>query len=261
MPTTNGAVAFDGAVPRFEATVVENLRAAGAIILAKTTMTEFGNSVTYQGPVGSFSALGGHVPNPYNPRPDPRPGFDDGRPSMSPGGSSTGSAPRPTCGPPTSEPRPSARRSNRSRTMLVGIKPTVGRLSRHGVTPLLLEQVTPTQMAKSVVDAAILLGVMEGAAPIRPIRRPPVASRRRDGTTPPISRRAACGEANRYPAQVLLRAGEIGGTSQQSTVSPDTERVTALMAEAIAILENEGRSWSTRRTFRAWWIRIPRRTS
>ncbi len=53
--------------------------------------------------------------------------------------------------------------------MLVGIKPTVGRISRHGVIPITADQDTPGPMARSVADAAILLGVLEGATP-RPER-------------------------------------------------------------------------------------------
>ena len=49
--------------------------------------------------------------------------------------------------------------------MLVGIKPTVGRISRHGVIPITADQDTPGPMARTVTDAAILLGALEGAAP------------------------------------------------------------------------------------------------
>lgn len=49
--------------------------------------------------------------------------------------------------------------------MLVGIKPTVGRVSRYGVIPITADQDTPGPMAKSVTDAAIMLGVLEGPAP------------------------------------------------------------------------------------------------
>jgi amidase len=49
--------------------------------------------------------------------------------------------------------------------MLVGIKPTVGRISRWGVIPITADQDTPGPMARTVTDAAILLGALEGAAP------------------------------------------------------------------------------------------------
>ena len=49
--------------------------------------------------------------------------------------------------------------------MLVGIKPTVGRISRYGVIPITADQDTPGPMARTVADAAIMLGALEGAAP------------------------------------------------------------------------------------------------
>ena len=52
-----------------------------------------------------------------------------------------------------------------SLTMLAAIKPTVGRISRHGVIPITADQDTPGPMARSVTDAAILLGALEGTAP------------------------------------------------------------------------------------------------
>src|SRR6202042_2912725 len=52
-----------------------------------------------------------------------------------------------------------------NQNMLAGIKPTVGRISRYGVIPITADQDTPGPMAKSVTDAAIMLGALEGAAP------------------------------------------------------------------------------------------------
>ena len=52
-----------------------------------------------------------------------------------------------------------------NQNMLVGIKPTVGRISRYGVIPITADQDTAGPMARTVTDAAILLGVLEGAAP------------------------------------------------------------------------------------------------
>ncbi len=52
-----------------------------------------------------------------------------------------------------------------NQTMLVGIKPTVGRISRYGVIPITADQDTPGPMARTVADAAIMMGAMEGAAP------------------------------------------------------------------------------------------------
>src|SRR6186713_2978674 len=88
MPTTGGAVAFEGYRPPYEATVTKNLRDGGAIIIAKTVLTELANWVA--GPPtpmpANYSAVGGFAFNPYDPRPDPRENSNDG-PVLSTGGS------------------------------------------------------------------------------------------------------------------------------------------------------------------------------
>src|SRR6185369_7289199 len=94
MPTTGGALAFDGFVPPYEATLVTNLKAAGAIIIAKTGMTELANWVAgAPTPMPTnYNAIGGYGFNPYDPRRDPRVPLPqaDGRPVMQTGGSSSG---------------------------------------------------------------------------------------------------------------------------------------------------------------------------
>ena len=74
MPTTGGALAFDGFVPPYEATLAKNLRDAGAVIIAKTTMTELANWVAgAPTPMpGNYNAVRGYGMNPYDPRRDPR---------------------------------------------------------------------------------------------------------------------------------------------------------------------------------------------
>src|SRR6266849_7449381 len=71
MPTTGGALAFDGLLPPYEATLTKNLREAGAIIIAKTGMTELANWVA-SGMPGNYNALTGYGMNPYDPRRAPR---------------------------------------------------------------------------------------------------------------------------------------------------------------------------------------------
>jgi amidase len=164
MPTTGGALAFAKLVPPYEATLTTRLRAAGAIIIAKTVMTELANWVATDMPT-NYSSLAGFGFNPYDPRPDPRPGAD-GRPVLPTGGSSSGIGTAASfwaanVGTETS----GSILSPASRTMLVGIKPTVGRVSRYGVIPITADQDTPGPMARSVADAALLLGVLEGANP------------------------------------------------------------------------------------------------
>ncbi len=165
MPTTGGAVAFEGFIPPYEATLTTNLKSAGAIILAKTMLSELANFIA-QGMPGNYNGLGGQGLNAYDPRRDPRPGTNDGRPAAGTGGSSSGVGTSAnfwaaSVGSETS----GSVLSPSNQNMLAGIKPTVGRISRYGIIPITADQDTAGPMAKYVSDAAILLGAMEGAAP------------------------------------------------------------------------------------------------
>ena len=165
MPTTGGALAFEGFVPPYEATLVTNLRAAGAIVIAKTGLTELANWVA-DGMPTHYNAVSGHGFNPYDPRRDPRESLSDGRPVLPAGGSSSGVG--------TAVGFWAANVGTETNgsilfpaniLMLAAVKPTVGRVSRHGVIPITADQDTPGPMARTVTDAAILLGALEGAAP------------------------------------------------------------------------------------------------
>jgi amidase len=164
MPTTGGALAFARLVPPYEATLTTRLRAAGAIIIAKTVLTELANWVASDMPT-NYNALAGFAFNPYDPRADPRPAAG-GRPVLPPGGSSSGIGTAASFWAANVGTETSGSILNpSSRTMLAGIKPTVGRISRYGVIPITADQDTPGPMARSVADAATLLGVLEGDAP------------------------------------------------------------------------------------------------
>ena len=161
MPTTGGALAFDGLVPSYEATLTKNLRDGGAIIIAKTIMTELANWVAIGMP-GNYNALVGYGLNPYDPRRDPREATADGRPALGAGGSSSGIGTAANfwaanVGTETS----GSILSPANQNMLVGIKPTVGRVSRYGVIPITADQDTAGPLARTVTDAAILLGTLE----------------------------------------------------------------------------------------------------
>jgi amidase len=166
MPTTGGALAFDGLVPPYEATLTRHLREGGAIILAKTQLTELANWVAGTPSMpANYNSLNGYGFNPYDPRRDPREATADGRPVLNTGGSSSGAGTAASfwaasVGTETS----GSILSPASANMLAAIKPTVGRISRHGVIPITADQDTPGPMARTVRDAAILLGVLEGAA-------------------------------------------------------------------------------------------------
>src|SRR5690348_5823890 len=165
MPTTGGALAFADLVPPYEATLTKNLEAAGAIIIAKTQLTELANWVT-AGMPGNYNGLNSYGYNPWDPRRDPRPAFFDGRPVLTTGGSSSGAGTNVSfwagnVGTETS----GSILSPSNQNMLVGIKPTVGRVSRYGVIPITADQDTPGPMARTVSDAAIFLGAMESPSP------------------------------------------------------------------------------------------------
>jgi amidase len=164
MPTTAGSVALEGSIPPDDAFITRKLRDAGAIILGKATLTEFANFLTNGMPTG-YSSLGGYGFNPYDPRELPG---GDGRPVLATGGSSSGSGIAVAAnlvavavGTETS----GSILSPASGNMAVGIKPTVGLISRDGIIPITADQDTAGPITRTVTDAAILLGVLAGHDP------------------------------------------------------------------------------------------------
>jgi amidase len=168
MRTTGGALAFENLTPPYDATLTKNLIDAGAIIIAKTGMSELANWVAgAPTPMpADYNAVGGQGYNPYDPRKDPREATFDGRPAMQTGGSSSGigTAANFWAGNVGSETSGSIL-SPSNQNMLAAIKPTVGRISRYGVIPITADQDTAGPMAKSVSDVAIMFGAMESASP------------------------------------------------------------------------------------------------
>ena len=222
MPTTGGALAFKRFVPPYEAAIATHLREAGAIIIAKTNMTELANWIA-TGMPGNYNAIAGYGFNPYDPRPDPR---GDGRPALSPGGSSSGAGTAANfwvanIGTETS----GSILTPANQTMLVGIKPTVGRVSRHGIIPITADQDTAGPMARSVADAAILLGAIEGRAADP---RDPAATR---------CPRVPGADYTRFLNVRGLAGRRIG--VPRATFAGDPHRA-ALLGEAIALLRQQG---------------------
>jgi amidase len=167
MPTTAGSVALAGSIPPDDAFITRKLREAGAIILGKATLTEFANFIALGMPTG-YSSLGGFGFNPYDPRELPG---GDGRPVLQTGGSSSGSAIGVNAnlvtlaiGTETS----GSILSPASANGVVGIKPTVGLVSRDGIIPITADQDTAGPIARTVEDAALLLGVIAGHDPADP---------------------------------------------------------------------------------------------
>jgi amidase len=168
MPTTGGALAFVGYVPPYEATLTKNLRDAGAIIIAKAGLTELANWVAGNPtPMpGNYNAVGGFAFNPYDPRLDPRDATFDGRPALATGGSSSGIGTAAnlwaaSVGSDTGGSVISPSNAN----MLVGIRPTIGRISRYGVIPITADHDTAGPMTRTVSDAAIMMGALESGSP------------------------------------------------------------------------------------------------
>lgn len=151
MHTSAGSLALANNYAARDAFLVGKLREAGAVILGKANMTEFANYIAEKMP-GGFSSRGGQVKNPYDA-------------AKTPSGSSSGSAVAVAAnlcaaavGTETNGSIISPARAN----CVVGVKPTVGLISREGIIPIATAQDTAGPLARTVTDAAILLGAMTG---------------------------------------------------------------------------------------------------
>jgi amidase len=166
MPTTGGALAFLGFTPPYEATLTRNLREAGAIIIAKTTLIELANWVAgAPTPMPAYNAVTGFGFNPYDPRRDPRDTPGDGRAVLSPGGSSSGAGTAASFWAANVGSDTGGSIINpANQGMLVGFRPTIGRISRYGVIPITADHDTAGPMTRTVTDAAILMGALESAS-------------------------------------------------------------------------------------------------
>jgi amidase len=154
LQTTGGSLAMKGFLPQSDATMVARLRAAGAIILAKTNMAEWAFS-----PYVTESSIAGITRNPY----------DLTRvPAGSSGGTAAGVAAslgESGLGSDTGN----SIRGPSSHNDLVGIRPTIGLTSRAGIIPLFANNDVGGPMARSVADAAALLNVLAGPDPADPV--------------------------------------------------------------------------------------------
>jgi len=238
MTTTGGALAFADLVPPYDATLTKNLEAAGAIILAKTQLTELANWVA-TGMPGNYNGLNGYGMNPWDPRRDPREAFFDGRPVLSTGGSSSGVGTNVSfwaanVGTETS----GSILSPSNQNMLVGIKPTVGRVSRYGVIPITADQDTPGPMARTVSDAAIMFGALESATPdpndSATRKCPPPAGR---DYTRFLNPRGLQGARIGIPRAYFYDRSSAGSTSPRGGLT-DAQR--AIMNEVISVLKAQG---------------------
>ena len=154
MATTAGSLALEkGAVPS-DAFIVKGLREAGAVILGKTNLSEWANFRSNRSSSG-WSGRGGQTKNPY---------ALDRNPSGSSSGSGAAAAAG-LCAAAVGTETDGSIVSPSSINGVVGIKPTVGLVSRSGIVPISHTQDTAGPMARTVADAAALLGALAGVDP------------------------------------------------------------------------------------------------
>ena len=154
MTTTAGSLALAGSIPLQDSTVARKLRDAGAVILGKTNLSEWANFRSSHSSSG-WSGRGGQTNNPY---------VLDRNPCGSSSGTGAAIAANLAAIGVGTETDGSIL-SPSSFTGIVGIKPTLGLISRSGIVPIAHSQDTAGPMARTVTDAAILLGALESPSP------------------------------------------------------------------------------------------------
>ncbi len=158
MMTSAGSLAMAGSTPSQDAFVAHRLREAGAVILGKTNLSEWANFRSSHSTSG-WSSRGGQTRNPY--------ALD-----RNPCGSSSGSAVAVAanlCAVAIGTETDGSIICPASANSLVGIKPTLGLVGRSGIIPIAHSQDTAGPLARSVEDAALLLGVLTGVDPRDPV--------------------------------------------------------------------------------------------
>ncbi len=212
MQTTAGSLALVGKPAAADSWVAARLRAAGAIILGKTNLSEWANFRSTHSTSG-WSGRGGQTKNPY--------ALD-----RNPCGSSSGtgaaiSASLATVG--IGSETDGSVVCPSSMCGIVGIKPTLGLISRAGIIPIAHSQDTAGPMARTVWDAALLLGILTGVDPRDP------ATQASDGKSFP--------DYTRFCDPLGLRGARLGIARQYFNINPF---VTALMEECIAAMRQAG---------------------
>jgi amidase len=154
MMTTAGSLALVGSKPRQDSFVAKKLREAGAVILGKTNLSEWANFRSNHSTSG-WSGRGGQTKNAY---------VLDRNPCGSSSGSGAAAAAS-LCAAAIGTETDGSVVCPSSANSLVGIKPTVGLVGRSGIIPIAHSQDTAGPMARSVTDAAIMLGALTGIDP------------------------------------------------------------------------------------------------
>ena len=213
MTTTAGSLALEGSIAPADAFIVRKLREAGAILLGKANLSEWANFRSTHSSSG-WSGRGGQAKNPY--------ALD-----RNPSGSSSGSAGAVAancCAAAVGTETDGSIVSPAYCCSCVGIKPTVGLLSRSGIIPISKTQDTAGPIARTVEDAAILLGAMTGVDP-------------RDEATA-ASQSHARPDYTQSLKKDGLKDARIGvARSEAFGLGPPSEKV---LAHAVAALKSEG---------------------
>jgi len=212
MTTTAGSLALEGSRPRRDAFLAEKLREAGAVILGKTNLSEWANFRSARSSSG-WSSRGGQTKNPY---------VLDRNPSGSSSGSGVAVSAN-LCAAAIGTETDGSITSPAAANGVVGLKPTVGLISRGGIIPIAHSQDTAGPMARCVTDAAILLGALTGVDP-------------RDAATE-HSRKKGLADYTRYLVADGLRCARIGVARNLFGFH---ERVDAVIEGALAAMREEG---------------------
>lgn len=212
MTTTAGSLALLGSIPLRDSFVAERLRAAGAILLGKTNMSEWANIRSNRSSSG-WSARGGQCRNPYVLDRNPC-GSSSGS-----GGAVSASLSAVAIGTETDGSIVCPATTNG----VVGIKPTLGLVSRSGIIPIAHSQDTAGPLARSVRDAAILLGALTGTD-------------LRDSATT-ASRGHAETDYTRFLDAAGLKGARIGVARKLAGFHPGVDK---LFEEALAEMKRQG---------------------
>lgn len=213
MMTTAGSLALEGHHAAKDAFIVRQLRSAGAVILGKTNLSEWANFRSTRSTSG-WSSRGGQTKNPFLL-------------ARNPSGSSAGSGSAVSanlCAVAIGTETNGSVVSPSSCNGIVGIKPTVGLLSRSGIIPISATQDTAGPMARTVKDAALLLGVLTGVDP-------------EDGVTAASKGKAQTDYTGSLDANGL-KGKRIG--VEKGFLSSGHEGVLALFQDAVALLKAQG---------------------
>jgi len=217
MMTTAGSLALSGSIPPTDSFVAQKLREAGAVILGKTNLSEWAN---FRGDHSSsgWSGRGGQTNNPY--------ALD-----RNPSGSSSGSAVAVSanlCAVAVGTETDGSIISPSTVCGIVGIKPTVGLVSRSGIIPISHTQDTAGPMTRTVRDAAILLGALTGVDPLDSATEPSTRRSHRDYTPfldPNGLRGARLGVARK-----LFRSGAVAEKLLEAAIK-EMERLGAILVD------------------------------